>query len=173
RVLFRSPGFYYKTFIKPDFLRPMYQKVLRGFVHGGVVAENPPKEIYEKRYAHADVLVAGGGPAGMAAALAAAEMGASVMLVEEEHQLGGHLRWSDASLCRQLRSQVKSPATTRVVTDASVATRYDDNCNTVVQRTPKPGMHERIIKPRSRNLVVAAVRIERPHVLQGNHLPGV
>src|SRR5690625_1538138 len=122
---FLGPGFYYKTFIKPDFLRPMYQKVLRGFVHGGVVAENPPKEIYEKRYAHADVLVAGGGPAGMAAALAAADMGAYGLCVEEEHQLGGHLRWSDGSLARQLRSQVKSTANIRVFTDATVAARYE------------------------------------------------
>src|SRR5699024_3702930 len=144
---FLGPGFYYKTFIKPDFLRPMYQKVLRGFVHGGVVAENPPKEIYEKRYAHADVLVAGGGPAGMAAALAAAEMGASVMLVEEEHQLGGHLRWSDGSLARQLRSQVKSTANIRVFTDATVAARYDDNWITVVQRTPKPACTSALSKP--------------------------
>src|SRR5699024_3376422 len=70
---FLGPGFYYKTFMKPDFLRPLYQKVLRGFVHGGVVAEERPAETYEKRYAHVDVLVAGGGPAGMSAALAAAE----------------------------------------------------------------------------------------------------
>ncbi|MDN6173327.1 MAG: 2Fe-2S iron-sulfur cluster-binding protein, partial [Yaniella sp.] len=78
---FLGPGFYYKTFMKPDFLRPLYQKVLRGFVHGGVVAEERPAETYEKRYAHVDVLVAGCGPAGMSAALAAAETGATVMLV--------------------------------------------------------------------------------------------
>ena len=43
------------------------------------------------------MLVAGGGPAGMAAAVAAARAGASVLLVEEEHQLGGHLRWGGAA----------------------------------------------------------------------------
>src|SRR5690625_5113813 len=70
---FLGPGFYYKTFMKPDFLRPLYQRVLRGFVHGGVVAENRPAEVFEKRYAHTDVLVAGGGPAGMEAPLNAAQ----------------------------------------------------------------------------------------------------
>lgn len=170
---FLGPGFYYKTFIKPDFLRPLYQKVLRGFVHGGVVADERPEEIYEKRYAHADVLVAGSGPAGMSAALAAAETGASVILVEEEHQLGGHLRWADGALARQLRSQVESTANIRIYTDATVAASYDDNWLAVVQRTPKPGVHERVIKTRARSLVVAAGLIERPYVFQGNDLPGV
>src|SRR5699024_12224507 len=58
-------------------------------------------------------------------------------------------------------------------TDATVAARYDDNWITVVQRTPKPGMHERIIKTRARSLVVAAGLLERPYVFQGNDLPGV
>lgn len=170
---FLGPGFYYKTFMKPDFLRPLYQKVLRGFVHGGVVAEERPAETYEKRYAHTDVLVAGGGPAGMAAALAAAETGASVMLVEEDHELGGHLRWADGDLARQLRSQVESTANIRVLTNSTVAARYDDNWLAVVQRSPKPGMHERLVKTRARSLVVAAGLIERPYVFEGNDLPGV
>lgn len=170
---FFAPGFYYKTFMKPDFLRPMYQKVLRGFVHGGVVADERPVETYEKRYAHADVLVAGGGPAGMSAALAAADTGASVMLVEEEHQLGGHLRWADGAMARQLRSQVESTASIQVYTNSTVAASYDDNWLAVVQRSPKPGMHERVIKTRARSLVVAAGLIERPFVFQGNDLPGV
>src|SRR5699024_9295624 len=67
----------------------------------------------------------------------------------------------------------KSTANIRVFTDATVAARYDDNWITVVQRTPKPGMHERIIKTRARSLVVAAGLIERPYVFQGNDLPGV
>lgn len=170
---FLGPGFYYKTFMKPDFLRPMYQKVLRGFVHGGVVSEDRPEEIFEKRYAHTDVLVAGGGPAGLEAALAAAEAGASVMLVEEDHELGGHLRWSDGALARELRSRVASHPRITVYTNATVAARYDDNWFPVVQRSPRPGMAERIIKTRARSLVVAAGLIERPYVFEGNDLPGV
>ena len=46
----------------------------------------------------------------MSAALAVAETGATVMLVEEDHELGGHLRWADGDLARQLRSQVESTA---------------------------------------------------------------
>ena len=57
------------------------------------MAPRPSPGVYDKRYVHVDVLVAGGGPAGMAAAVAAADAGASVLLVEEEYELGGHLRW--------------------------------------------------------------------------------
>ena len=87
-----APGFYYKTFIKPQRLWPAYQKVLSRFAAGGRHRHEQPHVELDKRYAHADVCVAGGGPAGMAAAIAAAETGARVLLVEEEHRLGGHLR---------------------------------------------------------------------------------
>src|SRR5699024_5297507 len=76
-------------------------------------------------------------------------------------------------LARQLRSQVKSTANIRVFTDGTVAARFDDNWITVVQCTPKRGMHERSIKTRARSLVVAAGLIERPYVFRGNDLPGV
>ena len=76
------------------------------------------------------MLVAGGGPAGMAAAVAAAEAGAQVMLVEEEHELGGHLRWggkAELDLLGELRRAVAAHAGIEVLTDSVVAGRYDDN----------------------------------------------
>ncbi|MCP4246968.1 MAG: sarcosine oxidase, partial [bacterium] len=71
---FLTPGFYYKTFMGPRPLRPLYQRVLRRFSAGGTVGGGATPT--QKRYVHPDVLVAGGGPAGMAAAVAAAGTGA-------------------------------------------------------------------------------------------------
>ena len=92
---FLGPGFYYKTFMWPRRWWPLYEHVLRRFIAGGSTSPNSEHGYYDKRYAHPDVVIAGGGPAGMAAATAAAQVGAQVMLVEEEHHLGGHLRYGD------------------------------------------------------------------------------
>ncbi|GAA1121766.1 2Fe-2S iron-sulfur cluster-binding protein [Citricoccus alkalitolerans] len=171
RVL--GPGFYYKTFMKPQRLWPVYETVLRQFAHGGKINSAPGPEVYDKRYAHADVLVAGGGPSGVTAALAAAERGARVMLVEEGHQLGGHLRWADPTAAAILVDRVRASERIQVLTNATVAARYDDNWCAVVERHPEPGVAERLHKTRAHSLVVATGLLERPYVFDGNDTPGV
>ena len=172
---FLGAGFYYKTFIKPRRLWPAYQKVLGRFAAGGRVRADSPPARFDKRYAHVDVCVAGGGPAGMAAAVAAAEAGATVLLVEEEYDLGGHLRWGDTAelaALAELRAAVAAQTGIEVMTNSVVTGRYDDNWLSVVQR----GLghtFERLVKTRARRLVVAAGLIERPYVFEGNDLPGV
>ncbi|HEU4667598.1 MAG TPA: (2Fe-2S)-binding protein, partial [Arthrobacter sp.] len=46
---------------------------------------------YDKKYVHTDVLVVGGGPAGLAAAREAVRTGARVMLLDDQPELGGSL----------------------------------------------------------------------------------
>ncbi len=172
---FLSTGFYYKTFIKPERLWPTYEKVLRRFTHAGEISPDTPHGYYDKRYAHPDVLVAGAGPAGMSAALAAARAGAQVMLVEEEYQLGGHLRWGgpdELALLRELTEAVAATPGIEVLTDSVVLARYDDNWVAVVQRN-LPGVPERLIKARARTIVAAPGLVERPYVFEGNDVPGV
>ena len=50
--------------MEPQRLWPFYEKVLQRFAGGGEVSPGTPHGYYDKRYAHPDVLVAGGGPAG-------------------------------------------------------------------------------------------------------------
>jgi sarcosine oxidase, subunit alpha len=173
---FLTAGFYYKTFMRPQALWPAYEGVLRRFVNGGTVSPDSPAARPEKRYAHPDVLIAGGGPAGMAAAAAAARAGASVLLIEEEHRLGGHLRFgdeADLAALGELERQVRAEPGIEVLTDSVVLGRYDGNWIAVLERGSGPAEGERLIKARAKTLVVAPGLIERPYVVQGNDLPGV
>ncbi|MEO0495570.1 MAG: 2Fe-2S iron-sulfur cluster-binding protein, partial [Actinomycetota bacterium] len=171
---FLTAGFYYKTFMKPAALWPKYEHVLAKFAPGGTVDLETPHGRYDKRYAHPDVVVAGGGPAGLASAVAAAEAGSSVMLVEHEHQLGGHLCWGaddDRAVVAELTAAAEA-AGVEILTNSTVTGRYEDNWIAISQRN-HPGVVERLIKARAKTLVVAAGTIERPYVFEGNDLPGV
>jgi sarcosine oxidase, subunit alpha len=173
---FLTAGFYYKTFMRPRFLWPVYESVLRRFVHAGTVSPDTPPARPQMRHAHPDVLIAGGGPAGMAAAVSAARAGASVLLVEEEHTLGGHLRWGgedDLAALAELAGQVTAEPGVEVLTDAVVLGRYDANAVAVLERRHGGAEAERLIRARAKTLVVAPGLIERPYVFAGNDLPGV
>jgi sarcosine oxidase subunit alpha len=172
---FLSPGFYYKTFMAPRPLWPAYQRILGRFAAGGTVSPEPVSARFDHRYAHPDVLVAGGGPSGMAAAVAAGEAGATVILADEEPMLGGHLRFGDGddlTTLGELAEAVRAHPNIEVMTNAVVAGRYDHNWVSVVQRDV-PGVDERLVKARAKCLVVAVGTLERPYVFDGNDLPGV
>ena len=174
---FLAAGFYYKTFMRPRFLwHTLYQKILRQFAPGGRIHwEASTHGAYDQRYAHPDVLVAAGGPSGMAAALGAADAGAAVMLVEHEAEMGGHLRWGGSDdltdLAGLIATVVAHPGI-EVLLDSTVTGRYDHNWVAVVQRS-HPIAPERLIKARVGTLVVAPGLVERPYVFAGNDTPGV
>ena len=88
---FTPPGFYYKTFIRPRRLWPLYEKVLRNAAGLGKLRASQDEREWRTEYRrrHADVLVVGGGLAGLRAAIAAAEAGADVVLADEGPEPGG------------------------------------------------------------------------------------
>ena len=136
---FLGAGFYYKTFIRPQRLWPTYQKVLSRFAAGGRITTWPSADRFDQRYAHVDVCVAGGGPAGMAAAIAAAEAGSRVLLVEEDYRLGGHLRYGgrdELAALDELRRAIAGHDNLEIITNGVVTGRYDDNWLAVVERQP-------------------------------------
>ena len=172
---FLTAGFYYKTFMRPQKLWPSYERVLATFAPGGKVDPDTPHRYHDKRYSHPDVVVAGAGPAGIEAALAAAAAGARVMLVEHEHAVGGHLRYSSGESDRAVLSELRAAldaADVEVLTDSTVTGRYEDNWLGIVQRNHLIAV-ERLIKARAKVLVVAPGLIERPYVFSGNDRPGV
>src|SRR5579872_547728 len=90
---FTPPGFYYKTFIRPRRLWPVYEWVLRHAAGLGRLPKAQPERTWRTEYRrrHADVLVVGGGAAGLSAAIAAAQRGADVVLVDDGPRPGGRL----------------------------------------------------------------------------------
>lgn len=169
---FLPVGFYYRTFHRPRKLFPFWERLIRrkaglGRVDPGWSARRRPK-----RYAFCDVLVVGGGPAGMQVALTAAEAGAQVLLVDEQPHLGGSLdyQWvhdgaADAER-RRLKQGVAVHPRIRVLSSAVAAGVYEDFW--VPVSTPQG-----IVKVRSRALIAATGLLEQPAVFRNNDLPGV
>ncbi len=83
-------GFYYKTFMWPRaFWKHVYEPVIRHAAGLGKAPEERDPDTYEHMHIHADVVVVGGGIAGLTAAEAAAAGGVRVLLIDENPVLGG------------------------------------------------------------------------------------
>ena len=169
---FMPVGFYYKTFIRPQRLWPLYEHTLRHAAGLGEVNLDTPSGEFDKQYLHTDVVVVGGGPAGVSAALSAAEAGAQVLLFDENTALGGRLRFtvplelsSATNLPEQLAAVNREPNIT-VFTDTSVLGWYQDNWLCAVKGT-------RLFKIRTKSVVVATGAYETPLIFDNNDLPGV
>ena len=125
-----------------------------------------------KRYAFCEVLVIGAGPAGLSAALAAADAGAQVVIVDENARLGGsglfNLGGDEAQRDRMLEfvARVESHARITCYPAAYAAGYYTDHWVPLVEAT-------RITKMRARAVVFATGAIEQPAVFRNNDLPGV
>src|SRR5690606_2886735 len=91
---FLPVGFYYKTFFRPAGAWKRWEPIIRARAGLGRVNQQAPHGYYDKCYAWYDVVVIGGGPAGIAAAIAAATAGAEVLLVDENPRIGGSLSYA-------------------------------------------------------------------------------
>ena len=162
-------GFYYKTFIRPQFMWPTYEKVLRQAAGlGKLNTESTHVGGYYKQYLHGDVAIVGGGPAGMAAAVAAAEAGARVLLFDDNDDLGGHLRYSSSGgeQLAELKTAVAHQPTLQVYTATTVNGRYDHNFLAAVSGKV-------LYKIRAKRVIFATGAVEQPLVFANNDLPGI
>ena len=190
---FYSAGFYYKTFMGPKFAGTalwtrVFEPIVRYAAGLGARPTDPDPDRYAQFYAHCDVLVCGAGPAGLAAALAAARSGKDVILCDEQSEPGGSLLhettatidgrparvWAEEGL-----AELKAAANVRVMARTQAFGWYAQNFVALSERVadhlaelPR-GARERLWQVRAKRVVIATGAIERPIVFPGNDRPGV
>jgi sarcosine oxidase subunit alpha len=164
---FMQVGFYYKTFIRPRRLWPVYERVLRRAAGLGKLPRTQDEREWRTEYRrrHCDVLVIGGGIAGLSAALAAAQRGADVVLADDDVEPGGFaLADGGHERARALAERCRA-AGVELLTGGS-ALGYFDGLVPVWQG-------DTLHQVRARRHVAATGSIEQPLVFPDNDLPGV
>lgn len=190
---FIPAGFYYKTFMWPrSAWKSVYEPRIRAAAGLGVAPTLPDPDRYANRFAHCDVLVVGAGPAGLAAALTAAQSGARVILCDEQPEFGGSLlseppidgatidgfrsrEWvrETVAALSSLPDVILLPRTTAFGyfphNLVALSERLTDHLASLPAQMPR----ERTWQVRAREVVLATGAIERPLVFPGNDRPGV
>ena len=177
-------GFYYKTFMWPQSWWMRYEHLIRNVAGMGVSPQQPDPDHYAHRFAHCDVLVAGGGAAGLSAALAAARGGARVVIANDDFEWGGGLLSEAAEVdgvpalvwVRRTVEELRACADVTLLPRSSVFGYFDHNllgiAETVSPRTER-SPRQRLWKVRAKQVVLATGAIERPLVFANNDLPGI
>ena len=181
---FLAAGFYYKTFMWPHW--HWFEGPIRRAAGLGRPSTEPDPDRYEVRFAHCDVLVIGGGPAGLAAAQAAAGPGVRVILAEQESRFGGSLNWRAAQIegvsgavwAQSVVSDLARRPGVRLLTRTTAIGYYDHNSLVLLERPAatddaRAQARERLWQVRAKRVVLACGALERPLVFPGNDRPGV
>jgi sarcosine oxidase subunit alpha len=180
-------GFYYKTFMWPRGLWRTYEHFIRRMAGMGKAPAVPDPDRYQRMNAHCDVLVAGGGPTGLMAALVAGRAGARVILADEQSEFGGALLgardeiegkpaldWVAAAV-----AELAAMPEVRLLPRSTVFGYYDHNFLGILERVADhmgpgaAGPRQRYWRVRAKRVVLATGAIERPLVFSNNDLPGV
>ncbi len=177
-------GFYYDVMHKPAAVWPVAMKQIRKAAGIGTLAPDyvMPGE-YDEIYPTCDVCVIGGGPAGMMAALAAAEKDTRVILMEARPWLGGNFDYRSAAYnagqtynerATELAAQVDAADNIRVFTHTANVGVYNNNLVTGFQVGKENDVFtERYVEIRATSVVVATGCIERCLLFDNNERPGV
>jgi sarcosine oxidase subunit alpha len=184
-----AAGFYYKTFMWPAaFWERVYEPLIRRAAGLGRAAGASDPDSYEKAFLHCDVLVAGGGAAGLMAALAAGRTGARVVLCEEDFRLGGRIVGDSRVLgdhgsgewVASMAAELAALPNVRILMRTTVFGVYDQGTYAALERVndhvalpPEHEPRQRCWHIYARRAVLAAGSIERPLVFGDNDRPGI
>ncbi|MCB1329367.1 MAG: (2Fe-2S)-binding protein, partial [Maritimibacter sp.] len=183
---FLPAGFYYKTFMAPSTAwKSLYEPFIRKSAGLGKAPKGPDADTYEHLHAQYDVVIVGGGVAGLTAARAAAETGVKVLVLEQGAHWGGRApvdaRADGAEIDGQkpddwIKSTLEALEGQENVTlrlRASAAGVYDHGSLIAEERLEGAGPRRRLWRIRAGRIVTATGAIERPLAFAGNDRPGV
>ncbi len=183
-------GFYYKTFMWPAAAwKGFYEPKIRAMAGLGRSPRAPDADRYAQRFAHCDVLVVGAGPAGLAAAEAAAAAGARVILCDEQFEFGGSLLSDPTATIDGLPAAAWIERAVKAIGGAGRVTLlprttafgyFPHNMIGLVERvtdhlaSPDPRLpRERLWQVRAKEVVLATGATERPLAFPDNDRPGI
>ncbi|MEX0367495.1 MAG: 2Fe-2S iron-sulfur cluster-binding protein, partial [Ruegeria sp.] len=186
---FFAAGFYYKTFMWPaKFWEKLYEPMIRRAAGLGSVSFEPDPDSYDKGFLHCDLLVIGGGPAGLAAALRAGEAGARVILADEDFTPGGRLNAETHEVAgmvgqawaAQAVARLADMPNVRVMPRTTILGAFDHGTYGALERVsdhlavPEKGKPRQILwRIYSKHALLAAGATERPIVFENNDRPGI
>ncbi len=184
---FLPAGFYYKTFMAPRAAwKHLFEPIVRQSAGLGKVPKDRDVDRYEHYYTHVDVLVVGGGVAGLVAAKAAAATGVEVMVLEQSAHFGGRApvdggeidgmpadEWVNVAL-QELEKAENVTLRTRCMGAGVYDHGYALGYERVADHTLEDGRpRHRLWRIRAGQIVTATGALERPLSFAGNDIPGV
>ncbi len=183
-------GFYYKTFMWPRaFWKHVYEPVIRYAAGLGKAPEDRDPDTYEHMHIHADVVVVGGGIAGLTAAEAAAAGGVRVLLIDENPVLGGIAdltagkvgEGSVAGYAKAVADRLAALPNVQILSRTTAVGHFHHNYMMAFERV---GDHDpsilaagaprhRLWKIRAGHILLASGALERPIAFANNDRPGI
>jgi sarcosine oxidase subunit alpha len=177
-----SAGFYYKTFFGSAKKWMFYEYFIRKAAGLGNAPTLADPDRFSHRAAFCDVLVVGAGPAGMQAALDAAQDGKRVIFVEQDNILAPSLlrdrQEQDADWINATAERIRA-AGGIILTRTTASGYWEHDLVTLTQRLSEPGqipaqgVAQRLWHVRAGQVILATGSIERPMAFAHNDRPGV